>query len=192
MVVILSSYCITASARQEFRWRPITSRVRLGSVQLSRAHRGLRSLARLPKVFARRASAILSVSVAVPHRRKNDCDETAAAECESETDFDGTVRDRPGKVDRPLPPRQRQPLQPQRSVLGENRPRRRKKIRLAPAKPLCLFWKSIRPQGCFADGVSDVDVRELAAEPEGVLAHQIRGTVPKIEIRVVPSSRQGE
>ena len=146
MVVILSSYCITDSVRQEFRWRPITSRVRLGSVRLSRAHRGLRSLARLPKVFARRARAISSVSVAVPHRRKNDCDETAAAECESETDFDGTVRDRPGKVDRPLPPRQRQQLQPQRSVLGENRPRRRKKIRLAPAKPLCLFWKSIRPQ----------------------------------------------
>ena len=51
MVVILSSYCITDSVRQEFRWRPITSRVRLGSVRLSRAHRGLRSLARLPKVL---------------------------------------------------------------------------------------------------------------------------------------------
>jgi hypothetical protein len=43
--------------------------------------------------------------------------------------------------------------------------------------------------GGFVDGVSDVDMRELAAEPEGVLAHQIRGTVPKIEIPVVPSSR---
>src|ERR1700736_4789987 len=52
-----------------------------------------------------------------------------------------------------------------------------------------LALESDQAPGGVRDGVRDVDGRDLAAESEGVLAHQIRDVVLVIEIMVGPVVR---